>query len=119
MPFTYTLTPGEKVDQLDTPASNKTTVLPGGNGARYLRIAYTNIDAAAGKRLYVVFNALNSVDADTKLGVAGQRFVIPIGSFREWYFDENDELTRLDFCSDAAAETTDSLVTYEYGVKLA
>lgn len=105
------VTPGEVADQTTT---RTTITLP--VGAATLRIGYTNLTSGAGKRLYVVLNATSNTDANTKLGLAGQRFVIPIGESREFTFGPNALLTRIDLASDAASETGDTIVTYETGV---
>ena len=105
------VTPGEVLDQTTT---RTTITLPA--GAATLRIGYTNLTSRDGKLLYVVLNATSNTDANTKLGLAGQRFVIPIGESREFTFGPNALLTRIDLASDAASETGDTIVTYETGV---
>lgn len=105
------VTPGEVADQTTT----RTTITLA-SGAATLRIGYSNLTSGVGKRLYVVLNATSNTDANTKLGLAGQRFVIPIGESREFTFGPNALLTRIDLASDAASETGDTIVTYETGV---
>jgi hypothetical protein len=105
------VTPGEVADQTST----RTTVTLASSAAT-LRIGYSAIASAVGTLLYVVFNATSNTDANTKLGLAGQRFVIPIGESREFTFGPNALLTRIDIASNTASETGDTIVTYETGV---
>lgn len=113
--LSYAIVAGEKVNQLDTPVVNKTTISLAGSEAAFLAIEYMDLGAATGKRLFVVFNASSDTDANNKLSSASQRYVVPIDGWREWYFELAERLTRVDFCSDAASESS-SLVTWEYGL---
>lgn len=114
----YVLTSATKADQLNTPASNKTTLSLGVDG-RYLRIDYAKVGASAnGTVLYVAINASSGTEADTILGSSSLgRYSIPIGSYLTLEFPADAPLRRLDFASDAASESANSsLVTYTYGV---
>lgn len=109
----YTIVGGEVVDQLST---TKTTISLA-TSAESVRVNYFRIGGASnGTRLYVVLNAASSADADTKLGLAGQRFVIPIGDVRNFYFDISGPCARIDFLTNAATETASStMITWEAG----
>ncbi len=114
----YSFTPFSKSDQADTPASNKTTITPTA-GAGIVRLDYTKTtNTPKGTAMYVVFNALNSTDADTKLGSDSTRFTIAIGTNREFQFAVGSECVRIDFITNAATpETaTSTLITGEYGI---
>lgn len=111
----YAIVTGEMQDQIQS-GINKTTVLPGGDGALYVAIEYMGLTAPVGKRLFVAFNAENDTEANGMLGSPGQRYVIPINGWREWGFEPGAPLTRIDFCSDASSESNGSLVTWEYGL---
>lgn len=107
-----------KADQLNTPATNKTTTTLAVDG-RYLRIDYRRTGATSnGTVLYVALNATTSTEADTILGSPSLgRYAIPIGSFLELEFPENAPLRRIDISSDAASETANSTIaTIVYGV---
>lgn len=107
-----------KVDQLNTPATNKTTTTLAVDG-RYLRIDYRRTAATSnGTVLYVALNAATGTEADTILGSTSLgRYAIPIGSFLELEFPANAPLRRIDISSDAASETANSTVaTIVYGV---
>lgn len=104
-------TPFETSDQTTTHTTQTISA-----GARVVTIYYRDIGSAVGDVLYVVFNADDDTDANSKLTTAGQRFVVPIGSERTWVFPEGSEVTRIDYESNVASETGDSLVYGEYGV---
>lgn len=112
----YAIVVGEQQDQLGPAVPNKSTVIPGGDGALYLAIEYMGLTSPVGRRLFVAFNAENDADAVAMLGSPGQRYVVPIDGWREWGFEPGDPLQRVDFCSDAATESNGSLVTWEYGL---
>jgi len=74
-------------------------------GARVVVIDTTAIASATSKYLWVVFNALNDTDADTKLSSATTRVRIPIGRVFEISFDELAKCTRIDYKTDGVGGT--------------
>lgn len=74
-------------------------------GARVVVIDTTAITSATSKYLWVVFNALNDTDADTKLSSATTRVRIPIGRVFEISFDELAKCTRIDYKTDGVGGT--------------
>lgn len=109
----HEITPGE-ISNL-TSTRSKVSL---SSGADVFRVSYSNLGSAVGKVLYVVFNATSDADANTKLGTAGQRFVVPLGGDRQFEFGPDILLTRVDVKTDVASETGSSLVYYEAGVLL-
>ena len=90
----------------ETDAQNATrisTLIP--LGARAVVIDTTAIASATAKYLWVVFNALNDTDADTKLASATTRVRIPIGRVFEISFDELAKCTRIDYRTDGVGAT--------------
>lgn len=104
-------TPFETADQTTTHTTQAIAA-----GARAVTIGYVDLGSAVGDVLYVVFNADDDTDANSKLTTAGQRYVIPLGKERTWIFSVGSEVTRIDYESNVASETGDSLVYGEYGV---
>lgn len=82
-------------------------------GARVVYLRFDDMGTSAAKGLYVVFNAANDADADSKLGAAGSRFWLPLGDPMVRSVDEGDEITRIDFLTDTA-ETGSNKVYGEY-----
>lgn len=98
----------EIADQTTTPTQKD---FP--SGLLELSIDYFNLGSAAGKVLYVVFDALDDADAATKLGAAGSREVVRLDvPHRPWGFSESSPCYRVDVASDAASETGDTLVVF-------
>jgi len=80
------------------------------SGVLSVEIGYFNLGSAVGKRLYVCFDALDDADAASHLGAAGSRETVILGESRVFYFDVRTPCYRIDYASDAASETGDSLV---------
>lgn len=80
------------------------------SGVLAVEIGYFNLGSAVGKILYVCFDALDTADAATRLGAAGGRESVMLGESRTFNFDSRTACYRLDYASDAASETGDSLV---------
>lgn len=75
-------------------------------------ISYVDLGTAVGDWIFVVFDALSDADAATKLSVPEARVRIMLGETgaREFVFARETPCTRLDFASNVASETGDSLV---------
>ena len=80
------------------------------SGVLSVEIGYFNLGSAVGKLLYVCFDALDAADASTRLGAAGGRESVMLGESRVFNFDARTPCYRIDYASDAASETGDSLV---------
>lgn len=87
-------------------------------GVAIISIAYINIAAADGDYIYVVFDATDDTDANTKLATAGSREIVMIGERRTWDFDPDAPCTRIDVKSNVASETGDSLIHFSGKVPL-
>jgi len=83
-------------------------------GAKVVSIAFADISITGGSDiLYVVFNAANDADADSKLAAAGSRQVVLLGERRTWTFSNEGKCTRIDYLTDVAP-TGSNLVAGEY-----
>lgn len=84
-------------------ATKTTTTIP--LGARVVVVDTSAISGATSKFLWVVFNAINGTDADTKLASAATRVRIPVGRVFEVTFDDLAKCTRIDYRTDGVGGT--------------
>lgn len=105
-----TQTPGVVVSRETLDQTTTVTSQAFASGVLAVEIGYFNLGSAVGKILYVCFDALDTADAATRLGAAGGRESVMLGESRTFNFDSRTACYRLDYASDAASETGDSLV---------
>lgn len=95
--------------------TRKKELFPG--GLTKAEISYLDLGAAAGKWIFVVFDALSDDDADTKLTDDETRYRVMIGKegadAHPFQFTDSTPVTRIDVVSDAATETGASVVRIE------
>lgn len=87
-----------------------------GNGAKAVRAELAKITTATATHLRIVFGALSDADANTKLATDGQYATVPIGTAREWEFEAGAYPLRVDYATNAAAESGSTLTTIDFGV---
>lgn len=79
------------------------------SGLLSLTVGYLDGGSAVGKYLYVVFDALDTADAATKLASEG-REVVKIEGFRTFNFSPSSPVYRVDVASNVGTESGSSLV---------
>lgn len=91
-------------NETDTQSATRTKIdIP--LGARVISLDVSPITSATAKFLWVVFNALNDTDADTKLASASTRIRLPVGKTFEIVFDSTSKCTRIDYRTDGNGAT--------------
>lgn len=81
------------------------------SGLSSLTIGYGDMGSAAGKAVYVVFDALDDADAATKLAIATSRETVFLGERRSYQFSTATPCYRVDVRSDTV-ETGASKVAF-------
>ena len=81
--------------------------------AKSITIKAMNLGAASAQVIYAVFNAVSDSEATTKLGVAGQRYVIPVGESLTVAFAEG--VSRVDLIAKTAESGANLVVTTAVG----
>lgn len=104
--------PGAVLSREITDLTTTIQTLAFSQGLVSVEISYIDLGSAVGDWIFVVFDALSDADAATKLSVPEARVRIMLGEAgaREFLFDLETPCTRLDFASNVASETGDSLV---------
>ena len=74
-------------------------------GARVISFDISSISGSTAKFIWIVFNALNDTDADTKLASSSTRIRVPIGRTFEITFDNVSKCTRIDYRTDGNGAT--------------
>lgn len=102
------------VAEYANPTSTPQTILTP-SGLLSLGVLFLGIATPAAKWVYVVFDAFDASDAVSKLGTAGARFRIPLGTdLFPIGFNPTSAPRRIDFATDVAAETGTTALTF-YG----
>lgn len=81
--------------------------------ARSVTIQALNLASSTVKRVFVVANAVSDSEATTKLGLAGQRFVVQMGGTLTLAFAE--AVSRIDLIADVSETGTNCVVVTAIG----
>lgn len=88
-------------------------------GATEIEVEFMNtgsstydLAGAVARRAYLVFNAADSTDADSKALQVATREVVPLNSMKVFSAPSTNEITRMDVYSDTATETGTTKLTF-------